>query len=326
MRVARGDSTIRVTILGDARKLTGALGEVDRSMGGLLASAGRVLVAGVVVQKGFELVGSALENTDRVSDATTRLNLQIGELNTDTLTDAAYNFTQLGLSAPDMLELAANFADLATAATDLSDADIARMAPDIASVAAAIELLGGGPATQSVEQIGKFVAGARGAAEAGKALGLEFDKDSTAAERFALVMEALGPKVGAVTGANAGLEEKQAAIGAQWENLTTKIGPPLESFLSDVLGFVNDQVDAIPGAIDGWNSLGLAIDKMLRDVLGPLATARDAVEDLLGLFGRLRSANVGHDPIGDFFFGGSSEHELTRAVERNRARNGQGSP
>lgn len=321
--MARGDSTIRVSIIGDARKLVGALGDADRASGGLLASAGKVLVAGAVIRQGFDLVGDALDQADRVGDATARLNIQLGEVNTQSLKDLSGEMSALGQSAPDVLELAANFADLASAATDLTDAQIAQMAPDIIAVAAAVERLGGQSAEAGVTAIGKFISGARGAQAAALELGLEFNKDSTAAERFQQVMAALGPKVDQVAGATAGLDDKQAQLGAKWETFLATVGPGIEEHLSNVLDFIIDEVNAIPGAIIGWQRLGAVIEGGMRDALGPIARVNDLLQTMLGLLGQAsRGLNrVGNDPIGDFIFG---ERGVTEAQQRERARNGQG--
>src|SRR4249920_3031257 len=93
-------TVISVAIIGDAKKLIGALGKADTATGGLLSSAGKLLVATEVVSKAFDAIGSVVENADRAGDATARINTLLGQTDTKKLTDIAGGFAEIGVSAP----------------------------------------------------------------------------------------------------------------------------------------------------------------------------------------------------------------------------------
>lgn len=317
--MARGDSTIRVSIIGDARKLTGALGDADRATGGLLKSAATVAVAGAVIKEGFDFVGDALDNADRLGDATSRLELSIGKVDADKIAALADEFTDVGLAAPAVAEISASFAEMAKASTDLNSGEIAAMAPGVAEFAGALARVKDADPAAMGEAVSKFISGARGAKQAGIELGIPFDEALTPGQRYAELMERLPALVDQVTGANAGLDDKQSKLEATWDNFTTKVGPSVEAGIEGILDWTTDMVDAIPGAIEGWDMLGRHIQGALNDILSPLARASDAVQGFLNLVSQI--PRTGNDPLGDFIFG---ERGVTEAQQRERARNGQG--
>jgi phage-related minor tail protein len=140
--MADATSTIRVKIEGDAKGLSNELQKSDKAVGGLGVSMGKLAGAfalGAVAAGVAEFGSTALAEADRLGDATSRLELQLGDLS-DELVTSAENFASLGGSAQDVLELEAAFADAATA-VQLSDEAIVRFADDAAATALAIALL-----------------------------------------------------------------------------------------------------------------------------------------------------------------------------------------
>ena len=67
--MARGDSVIHVSIIGDVKQLLGALGEVNTKTGGLLKGLAGGIVAAGVIRKGFDFIGDSLANADKFGDA-----------------------------------------------------------------------------------------------------------------------------------------------------------------------------------------------------------------------------------------------------------------
>lgn len=292
--MATGDSTIRVNIIGDVVKLKRALDSADAETGGLLKTAGKLLVAGAVVKRGFDVINDALGNADRVGDATSRLQLSIGDIDTAKLSAVAGSFSEIGVSAPDFLELAASFSEVAKASTTLSADEIAAMAPAVGQFAGAMGRLKDEDPGTIADEIGKFISGARGAQAAALDLGLPFDKALTPAQRYQQILDALPGALDKVTGANQGLDDKQSELNAKWETFTATIGPGVEDVLSGILDFILDEIDAIPHAIAGWQALGGAVEGFGRTALGPLGNVRDALEGILNLLGQTADSLAGH--------------------------------
>lgn len=279
--MATGRSVIRVDIIGDAKRLTTTLGNVDRSLGGLLKGAAVGFVAFQAVDKAFEAVDSILDNTDRAGDALARISTLVDGADVAKLQDMAGGFERVGVSAPDFLEIAAGFAEFATASGKIEPATIAAMSEGVGLFAGALgRLKDVDPATLG-DDIANFITGTRGAAAAAKELSLPFDAALTPAERYAQLMERLPGLLGEVTGANAGLDDKQATLNAKWETFATQIGPGVEATLGTVLDFFINIANDIPRTVKGFQDLAAGIEGFARTVLGPLGNVRDLLDDIL---------------------------------------------
>jgi hypothetical protein len=340
--VASSKSVIQVSIIGDAKKLIGAVGEADKATGGLVKSGAKVLAGGIAVKKGFDLIGDSLQEADRRGDAIQRLQRAIGDLNKP-LVEASDNFAHIGASSQDILELEAAYADFATSA-GIAAPDIAANAEELAKTALALaqvhdedpsailDAIGraAGGATKSLKPYGVDVSEAavvqRALAETGKDNAKALTDQEKAAARVSLILEAFKPIVDDVTTGTADLAQKQDELGAKFETTMGKIGAGVEGPLSDVLDFINDEIDAIPGAIEGWNMLGDAIVSAAQNALAPLARLNDLLNEI--------SFNLNHiNIVGDKFQtspgraprnGGLSDAQIAAAQKRDRERNGLG--
>lgn len=292
-------SRIRVIISGDARGLTAATTAADRGIGGTvknLAIAGAGLLA---AKQTFDFLGDSLVEVDRLEDATTRLELQLGDL-AKPVELVAGDFLELGQSRQDILELAASFADIGTKA-GIADPILSANADDVAAIAAAASLLGDSDAATIVEQIGKGAAGAtkplaelgvnidetevvaRALAATGKDTASALTDGELAAARLSLILEQLRPKLEEVDAATDDAEKTSRAYQARIETLSAALGEKLAPAQETVLGFLNDEIDAIPHAIEGFEMLGGVIEGFARNVLGPLGNVRDVLEDIANL-------------------------------------------
>lgn len=306
--MANAVSTILVRILGDAKGLTGALAASDTSLKGTAVKLGAGLVALGAVKKGFDALGDATVEADRLGDATSRLELQLGNL-AEPLESVAGDFVKLGLSRQDVLELGANFADLATKA-GIADPLIASTADDVAAVAAAASLLGDQDPETIVDLIGKAAGGAtkplgelgvsmseaeveaRALRDTGKTSADALTDNELAAARLEIILEQLRPKLDEVAGSTGDVEGKQRELQARVETLSASIGEKLAPAQEAVLGFLNDEIDAIPHAIDGFGLLGDAIGRFadqsflglakVSDILGTIVGALPGVNSLVG--------------------------------------------
>jgi hypothetical protein len=284
-----------------------------------------------------------------MGDATARLAQSVGKVDTAKLSDTADNFVDIGASTPDMLELEATYADLAKSA-GIAAPDIAKNAEQIAATAVAAGLVHDEDPSAIVEAIGKAAGGAtkglkpygvdlteaaveqRALKDSGKDNPKQLTDTEKAAARVAIILETMNPLLHDAATGSGDLEQKQDELGAKFETVGAKAGAILAPALETVLDFINDEIDAIPGAIDGWNLFGQTVEDVLNAIATPLAVANDAARNLLGLMGDLsgfRGGNVGHDPIGDFIFGtgGTSrtaDRQISAAVTRQRERNGLG--
>jgi len=316
--MARGDSVIRVSIIGDATKLNSTLktteGKVSGFSAGLKGIAGGIVALGAVTA-GFEVIKGATEEADRLADSATRLNIQLGGDLGAKVEQAAQGFVKLGLSQQDVQELAANFADLATT-IGIADPIIANLAPTVAATAQAMQLLGHGDTATNVDLIGKA---AGGSAKAAKELGVTLLDNVDPATQLTNILAQLKPQLDSATTGSGDLEQSQAELQARWETLEAHIGGPLSDALTAVVGFINDEIEAIPGAIAGWQALGGAIEGMVRTVLGPLGNLNDAIG---GIGDALDNLNKGLHVVFGGSSGGRSEGEAADTIRRFRERNG----
>lgn len=315
--MVRGKSVIDVLIIGDAKKLVGAFNQVDSSTGGLLKSAGKVFLASQVVGKGFDFIQDSLGEADRLGDAMQRLNGQIGELDAAKLEATASGFADLGQSKQDILELEANFADLAKSVGLGGDA-ITTFAPQAASAAAALSLIKDADPSTILDQISKATGGS---ARAAKELGVTLIDTKDPAEQFANIMAQLKPQLDQVASGGKDVEQQQRKLGAQWETLQANVGQLVEGPLTDLLSFINDEIEALPHAIEGFQMFGKTIVNAFENALSPLARLNDALGDLGDT---LRSL-----PVVGGIFGGSSGLSESQIRNLNRLateRNEQGRP
>lgn len=315
--MARADSTIRVNIIGDAKGLSKELAKADKGLAGFGASA-KGLVGGIglalAARELVDFAGDALAEADRLGDATKRLELQVGDLASQ-LVDTADEWSRMGQSTQDMLELEAAVVDVGTA-LGLTDAELVALADDAAATAAAIELLGGADAATNVDLIGKAAAGSAKAMRAlgvsvsetdvvslalattGKTTAESLTKGELAAARYTLVLEALKPKLDAVAQGSGDVEQKQAELQARWETLTGRIGQGIEGPLNDLLGWILSGIDGLERLDEGIEAIRA---EFLR-AIGPVLAFAGALEDVL--FQILQIAAHGMLPTGGTSGGG----------------------
>jgi hypothetical protein len=305
---SRAESTLKVNVVGDADGLSRELGKAEGGVKGLMGSAKGLVGAFALVGAGTAVVEfgtTALAQADRLADATALLELQVGDLSRE-LIEGADNFTKLGQSAQDILELEVAFANAATA-VGLADDKIVEFADDAAATAAAIALLTDMEADTAIDLIGKA---ADGSAKAMKALGIDvteaeivtraladtgkanaeaLTESELAAASYALVLEELKPRLDEVANGSGDVEQRQAELQARWETLTARVGEGIEGPLNDFLGWVLQGLDGL-GMMDQF--LGL-VEQSFRDLLGPIARAADEIRDLI-------DAMSGLDAFGSF--------------------------
>jgi hypothetical protein len=140
--VARADSTVRVNIIGDAKSLSRATDTAEGSIKGLNKTAlklGAGIAVGFAVNEVVDFGATAVKEADRVDDAIANLEGSLGDLSAP-LIDAADDFSDLGQSKGDMLELEKRLVDIGKAA-GISNQDLAPLAQDASKVAAAMALI-----------------------------------------------------------------------------------------------------------------------------------------------------------------------------------------
>src|SRR6476469_8183245 len=135
--VARSNSVISVSIIGDAKKLIVAVGDADKASGGLVKSAAKIGGAAIVIDKVFDVVSDSLGKADDFNDAFGVLQRTIGKVDADKIKDVAFDMTNIGLSADEVGVLATSCANFATAA-GVAAPTISSLTPDILDIAAAI--------------------------------------------------------------------------------------------------------------------------------------------------------------------------------------------
>jgi hypothetical protein len=334
--MAGADSTIRVNIVGDAKSFTKATSKAEGSAKGMqktFVKAGALIAGAFAVDAVVDFGREALNQADRVADATGQLEAQLGKL-ADPLIANAGNFTKLGQSSGDMLELEKRLADIGTAA-GISDEQLAPLAESSAEMAAAMALIDteGRDANYWVEQIGKAGAGAkkplqelgvnvgeaavnaRALADTGKDTVDALTEDEKAAARLALILEGLRDRTKEVTDGSGDLEQKQAELQAKTEELSGMIGGVLEPALISL-------VDWIISGIEGWALFHAWLgqnEQALREMLTPIARVADALAGLIDQFAFLGdlSADVLGGPVASEFGPGRLFSESGGDVRRS---------
>jgi hypothetical protein len=308
--MADANSTIRVNIIGDAKGLQTELGKADKGINTMVGNAGKLVGAfalGAVSAGLADFAKSALGEADRLADATGRLESHLGDLS-GALIDTADDFTDLGQSTQDILELEASFADFAVA-VGLSDEAIARFAPKAAEAAAAMALITDLDPATVIDLIGKAASGseramrelgvnldeaavqARALQDSGKDTPDQLTDAELAAAAYAEVLDQLAPRLADVTEGTGDVESKTAELEAKWETLTGKIGQGLEGPMNDLLDWIISGVEGL-GMMDEFMGY---VEDAFRDFLGPVADAVQALEDfrrvlvdVLGLGGSVK--------------------------------------
>lgn len=308
--MARADSTVRVSIIGDAKGLTRELDKADGKLKGFGSSAAKVGAAiGTVVAADqiVDFANTALSEFDRIGDATARLEKQLGEDLAAALVDSAEDWHELGLSAQDALELEASIADVATA-LGVAAPDIASLADDTAATAAALSLVTDLDADTAIDLIGKAAAGsdkamralgvsvtdaeveARALRDTGKQSADALTDNELATARWNLVLEDLKPFLDDAVQGTGDLEQKQRELEAKFETLTGKIGGALEGPLADFL-------DWTLSGIEGWEMLGDALSDakidltgvldVIRTMIAPFTTLLDVTQGIADALGQI---------------------------------------
>lgn len=306
----RADSTIFVNIVGDAKSLTTAAETSTGAIGGLnkkLVGLGVGIGVAFAVDKVFEFGGIAVQEADRVSDAASRLEKQLGKLS-QPLIDAADEFHTLGQSEGDMLELEARIVDIGTAA-GIADADLAPLAVTAAELAAKMALVTDTDAAGWIDKIGKALAtgdfrvlkdlginitdaavAAQALMETGKDLPELLTETEIATARANLVMAELAKLYGDVGTGAADVEQKQADLNARFETFTGDVGGAVEGPLSDLLGVFLFATDLFADAAEKITGAGIAFDSMLAPVkalIVPVNALSDALAGAISLLERL---------------------------------------
>ena len=306
--MGRADSTIRVNIIGDAKSLTKAANTAEGSVKGMnkqLLAVGGFVAGAFATREIIDFGQTALNEADRVGDAADRLEAQLGHLS-DPLRDAADQFSNIGASEGDMLDMEARIADIGTAA-GIADKDLAPFAESAAVLAAKMALATDVPADEWISKIGKAAASgdmrslrdlgvnlsdaaveAQALADTGKTLPDALTEQEKAAARAALIIADLEERYGAATDAGGDLEQRQATMQAKMETLSGKIGEHLEGPLQGLL-------DWMLHGIEGWELFAAWIDTnegKLRELATPLARVNDLVGGLIGLLQTLARIDV----------------------------------
>lgn len=318
MTFGNAAATIVVRIVGDSKQLSAAVGNANRTLGGLGGTSALKGVAvgaaiGVATAAVVDLGQTALTEGDRVGDALTRLETQLDRDLVASIDKASDKMTDLGQSRQDVLELAASFTDIATEA-GIADESIADIAPDVAEVAAAMALISDTDAATTVADIGKAADGndralrnlgvylsdaeveARALRDSGKALPGQLTDTELATARLNIVMEKLAPRLEAVKDGAGDVEQSTATLQAKWETLMGKIGEgidgPLNDFLTWTLNGVSGLEDFIglleksPKFLDHF---GDVVENLTR---GPLGSLLDTLHGILGAIGVINDTPV----------------------------------
>ena len=307
--MASASSVIRVSIIGDAKKLTGALSQADKATGGLLASTAKLAAGAIAIERvgtvAADFIGDSIAEFDRLGDATFNLTTQLGDL-AGPLIDTADQFSRIGASKQDIIEMEARFADLATA-TGIADTQIAMFADDAAATAAAMALLSDKEPDVILDLIAKA---AGGSAKAAKELGVSLLANVDPATQLNNILTQLKPKLDAATTGTMDLEQQQKAMEARIETLQAQFGEALNPVLLDFWEGLNLAADAMGGIPEDLKQ----IEDAARTLLAPLGNLNDLLGGIGDFFNQNHSTTL---KVGVQF----SDREALEAVQRETRRN-----
>jgi hypothetical protein len=210
--VARAQHTIEVLIVGDARKLVGAFKDVNTATGGVLAAAGKAFLATKVVGEVFDFAKGALSNADKYHDALDRISGAITPEFAKSIENISGDFSKIGLSAPEVADLAAKFADLAISA-QVSEPAISKALPDILTLATAISATTGKTVDEVIDDIGKA---AMGNQKPISEYGVVVDKALNPDARLLSILDQLSTKFPDAAKAADDLAGSQSELDAKW--------------------------------------------------------------------------------------------------------------
>jgi hypothetical protein len=319
--VASSKSVIQVSIIGDARKLVGALGDADKASGGLLKSAAKIGIAAGAIHEVFGVVDDSLKKADDFNDAFTVLERTIGKVDAQKIKDVAFNMTNIGLSADEVGTLAVSFANFAQAAK-IGAPTISALTPDILDIAAAIHAQSPDKTLDEiVADIGKAAGGSQ---KPVKDLGVVIDKALNPDEQLRSILDQLRAKYGDATTAAGDFAGAQDTVTAKFDNFKIKLGEVLDGPLKGVLDVFNNIIDDIPQLITDLSNFGKAFETLGRTALAPLGNIRDALEGILHLLdqtaGKAPTWHVNTSMSGNT----SSDRNIVDAWHREQTKNGVG--
>lgn len=316
--MASADSVIRVTILGDAKALNTAIATADGKIKNFARNAGGALVGGFVafraIDAGFDTLSGGLDNADKLADALARIEGTTTPEFARQIHDIAFNMTEIGLSAPEVGTLAANFTDLATAAK-VSEPTILAITPQLLEIASAIAATTGKTVDEVINDIGRAAGGNQKGVQD---YGIIVDKALNPDARLVDIIDQLILKFPDAKTAADDLAGSQEELNAKWDNFTTKLGEALEGPLTGVVDWMNDMVDAIPSAMDGWGMLGDRIGDVAKNAVNVLRP----VLDIIGNINNALRSTSGQFDQNDIRANGGSEGTIVRRQQDYDERNG----
>jgi hypothetical protein len=312
--MSTASSIIRVSIIGDAKKLVGAIDTANKKTDGLLSSgtkvvAGSLLALGVI-DKAFDFVNTSLDNADKYADAIERIS---GATSADFAANVASisdDFTKIGLSNAEFADFAAKFVDLATAAGTAQPL-IEKMTPDIVTLATAVAATTGKTVDEVIEDIGKAIKGSQKPVEE---YGIVIDSALSPDDQLTSIIDQLTKKFPDAQKAAEDFAGAQGELDAKMETFSTHVGMAVEGPLTDLLNIFNTTFDNMDNGIEGYHRLHDVIKGFSPAAFPQLGDLFDLLNNIIGAAGQIKGPALGGSV--------SSDREVTFAQRREAERNG----
>jgi hypothetical protein len=307
-------SVIRVSIIGDTKALDASLTKAQSSVKTAALGIGGAFLAAGAISKGFDIAGDALAKADDFADSLDRISGTVSPGFAKRIEDVAFDMTNVGLSADEVGTLAANWADLATAA-GVSESAITTVTPDLLQLAAAIAATTGKTVDEVIADIG---AAARGNQKSVNDYGIVIDKSMNPDARVLDILAQLTAKFPDATSALNDFAGSQDKIQSKWDNMMIKLGEALEGPMqgfADIVSEILDELADWPGAIA--DIVG-AFEGFFKKVASPLATIADIINDITG------DHTVRFTVVESGTRTPRTERDLSRTQDNIRERNGGG--
>lgn len=240
---------VKVIVTGDTKGLEKAL----KSSSGALGSFGKTaagVFGGLALAKGFSLAVDGIQalgsfaldgvgKLDALGDATARLDtLAKGLGKTATTADLSRFGVDKGEQADSALAIAKT-----GKALGLTGKQVAKITPDLQTMAAQLASLGDGDPVKQAELLAKALAGN---AKAAKALGIVLPKGGTGLENYARIVKQLKPQLDKATGGQASL----ADVGDRWDATLANLQLKLAGFLEKLAPVISALLDQLIPAFD----------------------------------------------------------------------------
>jgi phage-related protein len=308
---------INVSINGDESDLKKAFrgaGDAVNGFGGTFKRTFNTIVAGglfgaidTAVRNTFSFAQSGTKQFDALGDSLTLVDANVKGLSK---TVEGLDLTKLGFDKLETSKAAVTITGMAKA-LGLTGKATKKMTPGLLTAAAAFSALTGKDPATAADTIAKALGGS---AKAAKALGIEFKKGETPAQRYADIMKKFGPLAKDAADGTRTLTDEQDTLDAKMADLSTTLGGFVNDALLPIVTALNNNVlPAFAGLATFIKTSLLPFLALVGDTIGAgLAPFAPAIQGIADAFGSVPTNVL--DSLTTFFKWMKANGKVTTAI------------